>query len=83
MQHSVLSYRIAYFPRHKLAIEVDEQGHNGGDIDYEIKRQKALEKELGCEFINIKPAKEGFDTLAEIGKIQNYNPMSIENLANR
>ena len=48
LQHHVLSYRIdAYFPKHKLAIEIDEQGgHNSRDIDYGIRRQKALEKEL-------------------------------------
>ena len=57
-QHNVLSYRIdAYFPKHKLAIEIYEQGHNGRDIDYEIRRQKALEKKLGCKFIRINPAK--------------------------
>ena len=28
LPHNVLGYRIdAYFPEHKLAIEVDEQGH--------------------------------------------------------
>ena len=43
-KQSFLGYRInAYFPKYKLAIEVDKQGHNGRDIDYEIKRQKAME----------------------------------------
>ena len=41
------------FFKHKLAIEVDERGHNDRDIDYEIRRQKAIENELGCEFIRI------------------------------
>ena len=37
LQHNVLGYKIdAYFPEYKLAIEVDEQGHNDRDIDYEI-----------------------------------------------
>ena len=37
-QHSVLGYRNdAYFPKYKLAIEVDELGHNDRHIDYEIK----------------------------------------------
>ena len=45
LQHNVLGYRIeAYFPKYKLAIEIDEQGHNDRDIDYEIERQKAKEK---------------------------------------
>ena len=62
LQYNVLSYRIdAYFPKYKLAIEVDEQGQKHRDIDYEIRRQKAIEKELGCEFIRINPAKESFN----------------------
>ena len=51
----------AYFSKYKLAMEVDEQGHENKNIDYEIQRQKALEKELGCEFIRINPAKENFN----------------------
>ena len=36
-QHSVLSYQIdLYFPKHKLAIEVDEKGH----IDRDEKKKK-------------------------------------------
>ena len=35
LQHNVLGYRIdAYFPKHKSAVEVDEQGHNDRDIDW-------------------------------------------------
>ena len=45
LQHNVLAYRNdAYFPKYKLAIEVDEQGHNDRDIDYEIERQKTIGK---------------------------------------
>ena len=47
LQCNVLSYRIdAYFPKYKLAIEVDEQGHNNRDIDCEIERQKAIKSYL-------------------------------------
>ena len=46
-QHCVLGYRIdAYFKKYKLAVEVDEQGHNGRDIECEIERQKAIEKNI-------------------------------------
>ena len=46
-QHNVLGYKIdAYFPKYKLAIEIDELGHKGRDIDNEIRRRKAVEKEL-------------------------------------
>ena len=35
LQHNILGYRIgAYFPKYKLAMEVDEQGHNYRDTDY-------------------------------------------------
>ena len=34
LQNNVLGYRLdAYFPKYKLAIEIDEQGHNDRDID--------------------------------------------------
>ena len=83
-QRSVLGYRIdAYFPKYKLAIEVDEQEVNERDFDYEIRRQKELEKELGCEFIRINPAKEDFNIFVEIGRIQNYIAMSIKNLTKK
>ena len=45
LQHNVLGYRIdAYFPKYKLAKEVDEQGNNNRDIDYEIERKKSNKK---------------------------------------
>ena len=73
LQYNVLGYRIdAYSSKYKLAIEVDEQGHNDRDIDYETKRQKAIEKELGCEFVRINPAKENFIIFVEIGKIHSF-----------
>ena len=63
-QHFVLKYRIdAYFLKHKLAIEEDERGHNDrdNDLEYEIERQKVLEKELDCKFIRINLARENFN----------------------
>ena len=54
LQHSVLRYRIdLYFPRHKLAIQIDEKGHK--DIDKEFEGSKATEKEIDCKFIIINP----------------------------
>ena len=68
LQHNVLGYRIdAYFPKYKLAIEIDEQGHNNRYIDYETERQKSIEKELGCEFVRINPTKENFNIFVKIG----------------
>ena len=49
LQRNVLGYKIdAYFRKYKLAKEIDELGHKNRDIDYEIRRQKALEKDLDC-----------------------------------
>ena len=79
LQHNVLGYWIeAYFPKYKLAIEVDGQGHNDRDIDYERERQKAIEQKLGCEFIRINPAKESFNIFVEIGRIHSFITMSIK-----
>ena len=82
LQHNVLGSRSdAYFPKYKLAIEVDEQGNNDRDIVYETERQKAIEKDLGCKFIRNNPANENFNIFVEIGKIQNYivKPITLLN----
>ena len=61
-QYSVLGYRIdLYFHKYKLAIEVDELGHADRNLSDEIKRQKALEKELDCVFIRINSDEENFN----------------------
>ena len=66
-QCSFLGYRIdLYFYKHKLAIEVDEKGREDRNIDHEIKRQKALEKELSCEFIRINLDEENFNIFKAI-----------------
>ena len=60
-QYWVLSYRTdLYFHDFKLAIEIDKNGHINRNIDYEIKRQKAIEQELDCKFIRIDSSKEDF-----------------------
>ena len=62
MQPHVLGYRIdLYFHEYKLTIEIDENGRSDRNIDYEINRQKAIERKLGCKFIRIHPDKENFD----------------------
>ena len=69
-EYSVLGYRIdLYFHDYKLAIEVDEKGHKDRNIDHEIKIQKVIEKELGCEFIRIDPDEEGFNIFKTINEI--------------
>ena len=72
-QYSVLGYRIdLYFHKYKLAIEVDELGHTNRNINNEIERQKALEKELNCIFSRINPAKKDFNIFKEINKIYTH-----------
>ena len=69
-QYSVLGYRIdLYFHKYKLAIEVDELGHADRNINNEIERQKALERELNCVFIRINPDKKDFNILKAINEI--------------
>ena len=69
-QYSVLGYRIhLYFHDYKLEIEIDENDHSDRNIDYELKRQKLIEQELGCEFIRFDPGKKDiFTAIKEIFK---------------
>ena len=72
-QYTVLNYRIdLYFHEYKLEIEVDELGHNDRNIDYEIERQTALEKELDCVFIITGHDVADFNICKEINKIHRH-----------
>ena len=72
-QYSTFAYTIhLYFLGHKLAIEIDENGHKSRNIDYEIKRRKGAEQELGCKFIRINPDQKNFDMNINIGKIYSH-----------
>ena len=72
-QYTVLHYRIGpYFHEYKLAIEVDELGHNDRNINDEIERQRALERELNCVFIRINPDAADFNICKEINKIHRH-----------
>jgi very-short-patch-repair endonuclease len=62
LQYCVGDYRIdLYFPFHKLAIECDENNHSDRNINDEIKRQKFIEKKLGCKFYRYNPDDKNFD----------------------
>ena len=66
-QYSVLSYRIdLYF--HKYKLEVDELGHADRNVDKEIERQRALERELNCVFIRFDHDAAEFNICKEINK---------------
>ena len=72
-QYTVLGCRIdLHFYKYKLAIEVDELGHNDRNIDYEIQRLKALKRELGCVFIRINPDAIDLKIFKEINKIYRH-----------
>ena len=63
-----------YFYECFLAIEIDEKGHTDRDIIFKEKRQKALEKKLGCKFIRINTsnAKNSYDLDYEVGNVQAF-----------
>ena len=72
-QCTVLGYRIdLYFQKHKIVIDVDELGHYDRNIDYEIQRQEALERELNCVFFRINPDAVDFKIFKEINKIHRH-----------
>ena len=52
-----------------MAVEIDEKVHTDRDLIFEEKRQNALEKKLGCEFIRINTsnAKNGYDLDFQVG----------------
>ena len=61
-----------YFTKYCLAIEIDEKGHTDRDLEFEKKRQEALEKKLNCTFIRINISKENFDLDYEDSRIQTF-----------
>ena len=66
----MLGYRIdLYFHDYKLAREAGENGYSDRNIVYEINRQKAIEQELGRDFIRIDPDKEDVDVFKVTNEI--------------
>ena len=68
-------FRIdVYFNKFLLAVEIDEKGHADRDFIFEEKRQEALEKKLGCEFIRINTsnAENGYDLDYEVNGIEAF-----------
>ena len=63
-----------YFSEYSLAVETDEKGHTDRNFIFEEKRQKALEKNLGCKFIRINTsnAKNGYDIDYKGGNIETF-----------
>ena len=79
--YSVLGCKIdLYFYDYKLAIENDEKGHKYRDIKHEIKRHKAIEKELDCKFIEINPEKESFNISKPINEVHRHITSQLKSL---
>ena len=72
-QQSVLGCKIdLYFYKHELAIEFDELEHSDRNINDEIERQRALQRELNCVFIRINPDARDYNIYREINKIHRH-----------
>ena len=69
-QCSVLNYYIdLYFPKCRLAVEIDEKGHLDRNENEEKERENQIKEALKREFIKINPSKEKFNISIEIGNI--------------
>ena len=68
-------FRIdVYFNKFLLAVEIDGKGHTDRVLIFEEKREKVLEKKLGCKFIRINTsnAKNGCNLNHEVGNIEAF-----------
>ena len=70
---------LLFSSEHILVVEIDEKEHVDRDPDYEMKRQKELEK-LGYHLfiIKINPDKPGFDDYEQFGRVSAYTTESIK-----
>ena len=64
-----------YFTEYFLAVEIDEQNHEGRELILEKNKTRGIKKKLGCKFIRINTsnAKKGYDTDQQVSKIQIFN----------
>ena len=70
---SALNYLIDfYFPKYKLAIEIDELGNADRDSVKENKRQTKIIKYLDFKFIRVNPDKKGFSASDELGEMYKF-----------
>ena len=81
LRHSVSCYRIdLYFLDYKLAIKIYENGHSDRNFQYKIKSQRAIEQELGFEFIRNDPDKEVLDVFEAINGIFRLNETIVQSI---
>ena len=78
-QYNVLGYSTdLHFHDYKLTIEIDENGDNDRNIDYKIKKQKAIEEELACSFIRSDSDKEELDIFRSINEMLRHIKQSTK-----
>ena len=53
-------------------METDEKGRTDRNLIFDEKRQKALEKKLGCIFIRINTSKEAYNADSEASRVQTF-----------
>ena len=77
--YKYILFRIdVYFNKFLLVVEIDEKDHTNRDSIFEEKRQEALEKKFGCEFIRINTsnAEIGYDLDYEVNGIEAFIDVS-------
>ena len=63
---------------YKLAIEIDGNGHSDKNIDYKIKRQRAIEQNPVYKLIRIDPHKKDFDIFKTVNWILRHIKQSAK-----
>lgn len=73
LQYRVITYKVdLYFTDLNLAIECDENGHDGYLDNGEKNREKIIKEQLNCMFIRFNPDDEKYDVLDLIKNIHDY-----------
>ena len=63
-----------YFTEYSLAVEIDEKGHTDRDLIFEEKRQKALEKNLTVNLLELILVEK---IMMQTMKLVKYRPLSV------
>jgi very-short-patch-repair endonuclease len=75
-QKTVGTYRVdLYLPSRKVAVEIDEHGHRGPDIQYERDREAFITTRLQCQFLRINPDDPTFSMatcIADVARLMFY-----------
>ena len=79
-KYNVLNYRTYIFININRQYKLMKNGHSERNNDYEIKKQKAIAKELGYEFSRIDPDKENFDIFRGINEIFRHIKQSTKKI---